>query len=183
MATHPSGVTVEILGIECRSQGRSCDEHEVCGSVLVEDAVVRFRKVQVVSQQGQEEAAIAVYWVSDGIDRCRVGFLQRHLVMHWKQYEGVLAQVTEVYAMDSESPFKRKKFHHNKGMCVAAIISSLPDDSNTQMSNHKRTSEDAASDNDNNNNNSADAPDEENSHQAKRQNTTIFIISMKSTKK
>ena len=76
---HPCGVLVEIVGINMHDRGRSCEEHDVCGSVLAEDSVVRFRKTQVVID-GKEEAAIAVYWVSDGIDRCRVGFLPKHQV-------------------------------------------------------------------------------------------------------
>ena len=82
MATHPSGISVEIVGIEASSNGRSCEEHDVCGSILAEDVVVRLRKVQIVNAKGIEETAIAANWVSDGIDRCRVGFLQRHLIKH-----------------------------------------------------------------------------------------------------
>ena len=76
---HPSGVTVEIVGISMNDRGRSCEEHDVCGSVLTEDSIVRFRKTQVIIE-GREQSAIAGYWVSDGIDRCRIGFLPKHLV-------------------------------------------------------------------------------------------------------
>jgi hypothetical protein len=100
MSFHPTGITVEIVGTESNTQGRSCEEHDICGSVMAEDVVVRLRKVQVVID-GKEESAIAAYHVSDGIDRCRVGFLQRHLLKHWKQYDGVLAQVIDVYSKDS----------------------------------------------------------------------------------
>ena len=131
---------MEIVGTESDTQGRSCQEHDVCGSVLDEDTVVRFRKVQV-NVGGVEEAAIAVYLVSDGIDRCRVGFLQRHLVKHWKQYDGVLAQVIDVYSTQSSSPTSRRKFHRNKGCCVASIISSLPDTTVQKMSEQKRKAE------------------------------------------
>ena len=126
MATHPSGITVEIVGIEASSNGRSCEEHNVCGSVLTEDVVVRLRKVQVVNGKGIEETAIAVHWVSDGIDRCRVGFLGRHLIKHCQHYDGALAQITEIYTADSESPMKRKKNRHNVGCCIAALISTEP---------------------------------------------------------
>ena len=34
MATHPSGVPADIIGIEASNHGRSCEEHDVCGSVL-----------------------------------------------------------------------------------------------------------------------------------------------------
>ena len=132
MSFHPTGITVEIVGTQSNTQGRSCEEHDICGSVMAEDVVVRLRKVQVVID-GKEESAIAAYHVSDGIDRCRVGFLQRHLLKHWKQYDGVLAQVIDVYSKDCESLTNRRKFHRNKGCCVAAIISALPDDTIKQI--------------------------------------------------
>ena len=69
--------------------------------------------------------AIAVYHVSDGIDQCRVGFLQRHFVTHAKIFDGALAHVTEVYGAGSESTVKRKKLRHNRGCCLAALISNF----------------------------------------------------------
>jgi hypothetical protein len=137
MTSHPTGVTVEIVGIEASNNGRSCEEHNVCGSVLCDDVIVRLRLVQIINpDQGKEETAIAAYWVSDGIDRCRVGFLHRHLVKHSKHYDGALAQITEIYCKDSESPSKRKKHARNKGCCLAAIISALP--SEAKSPNRKR---------------------------------------------
>ena len=37
MAFHPTGITVEIVGIESITQGRGCNEHVWCGSLLAED--------------------------------------------------------------------------------------------------------------------------------------------------
>ena len=122
-ATHPSGISVTIVGIEAATSGRSCEEHDICGSVLQEDVVVRIRKVQVLID-GSEESALAVYWVSDGIDRCRVGFLQKHLVKHWKNYDGRLAQVTELFK-GSDNSSKRKLNHKNKGSCTAVLIDAV----------------------------------------------------------
>lgn len=123
---HPTGITVEIVGIEASGNGRSCDQHDVCGSVLDEDVVVRLRKVQIINSSGKEETAIAAHLVSDGIDQCRVGFLQRHFVAHARSFDGVLAQVTEVYSITSDSSIKRKKCRHSMGCCLAALISELP---------------------------------------------------------
>ena len=122
---HPPGIVVEIVGIEMGCQGRSCEEHVVCGSVLEEDMVVRLRKVQVVVE-GQEETAIACYWVSDGIDRCRVGFLMRHMVAHARRYDGALAQVTKVFSADDFqcNREERRLFYSKRGCCQATIISS-----------------------------------------------------------
>jgi hypothetical protein len=76
---------------------------------------------------GIEESALAVYWISDGIDRCRVGFLPRHLVKHWKEYDGRIAQIVEMYK-ESESPTKRRKNYKNLGCCQAVLIDTVRDD-------------------------------------------------------
>jgi hypothetical protein len=61
--------------------------------------------VQVVNGR-IEETVIAANWTSDGIDMFRVGFLQSHLIKHSRHCDGVLAQITEIYSTDSESPMK-----------------------------------------------------------------------------
>ena len=67
--------------------------------------------------------------------------LKSPIVKHWKKYEGVSAQIIEVYGEDSESSWKRKKFYHHKGFCSAAIISHLQDDTMQQTSEWKRSAE------------------------------------------
>ncbi len=123
---HPPGIVVEIVGTLMGDRGRSCEEHAVCGSVLEEDMVVRLRKVQILVD-GFEETAIACYWVTDGIDRCRVGFLMRHMVAHAARYDGALAQVTRVFSGEEEecSREERRMFHAKRGYCHATIISCL----------------------------------------------------------
>ena len=76
MSHHPWGRTVKILGIQSPRNGCSCKERPICGHVLQEDSVVCFRKVQLLID-GKEESAIAAFWVSDGINRCRVGYLPK----------------------------------------------------------------------------------------------------------
>ena len=125
MATHPTGVCVDVVGILASDRGRSCEEHECCGKAVVEiDTVLRIRSIQI-EVDGQEETALACYWVTDGIDRCRVGFLRRFALKHMKQYDGKLAQVVEVFGDNSESPSDKAKHHRNVGCCRAAIIDSV----------------------------------------------------------
>ena len=90
---------------------------------MIEDVVLHLRKVQIWINQ-QEQSAIAAFWVSDGIDRCRVGYLPKAYVKNWKQYDGALVQVIEVYSAESDSPTKHQKFHRNHGLAVAVVISS-----------------------------------------------------------
>ena len=122
MSHHPWGQTVKILGIQSPRNGCSCEEHPICGCVLQEDSIVCFRKVQVLID-GKEESAIAAFWVSDGVDRCRVGYLPKFHVTHWKSLEGALAQITEIYTEDSESPTKQQKHYRNSGCAIGALIS------------------------------------------------------------
>jgi hypothetical protein len=121
---HPSGVVVEIVGMKMGDRGRSCEEHpNNCGEVLANNVVVHLRKVQIVVD-GRKEMAIAAYWVSDGIDCCRVGFFPCHMVKHAVRYKGALAQVTRVFSNDPmcSDTAEHCMFHKNKGCYLAAII-------------------------------------------------------------
>ncbi len=105
-------------------RGHSCDEHpNNCGKVLAGNVVVCLRKVQILVD-GRKEMAIAAYWVSDGIDHGRVGFLPCHMVKHAVCYDGALAQVTRVFSNNPtySNSAERRMFHKNKGCCPAAII-------------------------------------------------------------
>ena len=101
-------------------KGRSCEEHESCGSVLRVDTLVQFRSVQIWCN-GQEETALAAYWVMDGIHQCQVGFLQCHLLKHKAACNGKLAQIVEFVA-DSDSPADRAKLHWCYGLCRAVLV-------------------------------------------------------------
>jgi len=121
---HPSGVVVEIVRMEMGDQGRSYEEHpNNCGEVLADNVVVRLRKMQLVVD-GRKETAVAAYWVSDGIYRCHVGFLPRHMAKHAVRYNRALAQVTHVISNDPMCSDTAEccMFHKNKGCCLAAMI-------------------------------------------------------------
>jgi len=48
---HPTGIAVEIVGINQNGNGRSCEEHNTCGTaaVVMLDTVLRLRKVQIIN--------------------------------------------------------------------------------------------------------------------------------------
>ena len=73
------------------------------------------------SDTNTEETAIAAYWVTDGVDRCRVGFLPRHCVRQAKYFDGRLVQVVTMCA-NSENPRHRQFARWNRGACHAADI-------------------------------------------------------------
>ena len=88
---------------------------------------VEAKKGSNSEQSWQRKTAIAAYHVSDGINQCRFGFWQRHFVAHAKTFDGALAQATDVYyGAWSKSTVKQKKWRHNRGCCLAALISDFP---------------------------------------------------------
>ena len=48
---HPSGIIVDVVGIEEPSQGRSCEVYDTCGDIMAVDTIVRFRAVQLLGDQ------------------------------------------------------------------------------------------------------------------------------------
>ncbi len=120
-STHPSGVIIDVVGTSRGNRGHSCEEHpDGCGAaVLAVDVVVCVRKEQILVEdyilgkgRMREETALTVNWVSDGIDRCHVGFLPKAFVPHAKLWDGALCQVVFIGAADGPSSIVRRKFHH-----------------------------------------------------------------------
>ena len=105
MYTHLRGTIIEIIGTTVSDCGHSCEEHEACGSILAADVVVWLWRVQMVVD-GKEETAIAVYLVTNCVERCRIGFLPHYMTRHANAYGGLLAQVMDVFTQLSASPTK-----------------------------------------------------------------------------
>jgi hypothetical protein len=132
-ATHPSGLVLDILGIASGDRGRRCGDHMVCcGELLEEDFVVRLRMERILvpnflagKGKKREETAITINWVTDGVNRCRVGFLPRAYALEGAIYDGVLCQVTEVFTKSDPSHTIREKWYKNKGFARATVISAL----------------------------------------------------------
>jgi len=75
---------LDIIGIAAGERGHHCEDNMVCcGDLLKEDSVVRLRMERILvphflagkGRKKREVTAITVNWVTDGVDRCRVGFL------------------------------------------------------------------------------------------------------------
>lgn len=123
---HPaSKPLINIVGTNASGNGRSCEEHKCCGRhVIAIDVVLRLRSVQV-RIDGVEKPAIAAIWVTDGIDRCRVGFLKAKYAEKEgssEEYDGRLVQVVSIYDKNSESSEDRAAARRFYGCCQAAFI-------------------------------------------------------------
>jgi hypothetical protein len=120
------GSDVEIVGTGESQRGRSCGEHNVCGTALVRvGGYVCFGKARFAWRDGTEEDVVEVFHVKEGRKTCKVGYLAKHLAFRADRYDGLCARITEVYSGDRtvcDNTAKRLKFHRNIGCCVAVII-------------------------------------------------------------
>jgi len=130
-AIRPMATVLEIVGMTKADCGRRCQEHSCCGKeVLVEDVVVRLRREQILvpnrlGRGYREETAYTVNWVTDGQDRCRVGFLPRAYVAQGGLFDGVLCQVVSIGNAFDDDHNERAKVKHACGYARAQVISPL----------------------------------------------------------
>ncbi len=128
---HPDGLTVDIVGIIASDRGRNRNEHPFCGEIVQLNVVVCFccEMIHVAGGTdggpGREEPAIVVYWVTNGIDACRIGFLPRHMNQHAARYGGVLGQIADRFSAGHHNHAVHEKWHRKMGFCRAAVISLL----------------------------------------------------------
>ena len=68
-----------------------------------------------------------VYWVTDSVDMCSVGFNSWHLVKHRDEFDGALAQVMEVCSADDMSKQKRQNFVFAKAVLFSEVGNATKD--------------------------------------------------------
>ncbi len=130
-AVRPMAMTLEIVGTTKGDRGRSCEEHNCCGrEVLQEDVVVCLCREQILVPNKllkgyHKEAAYTVNWVTEGVDRCCVGFLGRAYVAQGGLFDGVLCQVVSIGNAHDNNHNERAKVKHVCGYACAQVISPL----------------------------------------------------------
>ena len=102
-------LVIDIAGIASGDRGCKCREHnECCGEVLDVDIVVCLCREEILVLDDflgegnmRKETAITVNWVTNGFERCHVGFLPPSYVcvLDAARYDGALCQVIEVFDM------------------------------------------------------------------------------------
>ena len=96
--------------------------HDKCGTSLSVGDMVCFHVIKLVVA-GAEEDGIEVRRFEDGVETCRVGFLQHCYVKHSARYDGKVAKVKEIWSVDDDSATKRQMVHRNMGCCLAGVMS------------------------------------------------------------
>ena len=129
------GHRVEIVGIDRETEGRSCEDHAICGASLEPGTVLRCRSVHAIGHDDKEPVSLTLFRVSPltGKDSCKVGYLPKYLKPRWIEYDRLLLVVREIYAEDVEGEKKRKRAR-NCGYGIATVIGSTPVDTPTSIS-------------------------------------------------
>lgn len=71
---------------------------------------------------------MAAVWITEGMDRCIVGYVDPRAMEVRERLEGRLAQVTELFSL-SQSKTKNRYSMAHKGVCLAALVENyLPGD-------------------------------------------------------
>jgi hypothetical protein len=131
---HPNSLCVDIVGIIASDCGHCCDDHPFCGEVVALDNVVHFwcEMIHVAGGTdgglGREEPALVVYWVTDGIGTCCIGFLPWHMNHQAAHHDDVLGQISATFSGTHLNYAVHEKWHRNMGFCHEAIISPLSGD-------------------------------------------------------
>ena len=94
----------ESVGIAAGDCGCQCREHNVCCAKVVDvDIVARLRREEIIVPDDflgkgnmRKQTAITINWVTNGFERCRVGFLPLLYVPDAAHYDGAFCQVIEV---------------------------------------------------------------------------------------
>ena len=73
------------------------------GSSFAPIVLIRLMMEEIMVD-GHLETSICVYWVTNSIECCHVGFLYHHMVHYAESLDSLLAQVSEVFDETHPSP-------------------------------------------------------------------------------
>jgi hypothetical protein len=122
---HGQEIDVEIVGLYCGSNGRSCCSHKICGEHVVPGDLLRLVST-VVEVDGEVEEAIKFVRVLDGVDCCNVGFVPRvqGSLKSVRECLNGFVIVAELYSF-SDNKYKKSKSDKNRGMAGCTFLSSI----------------------------------------------------------
>ena len=113
-----------VVGLNAKTNGRSCRDHAICGQQIKSGDILCFRGVPTVVRNKKGRGVAAVL-VKDSVETCRVGFLNTSYVQREAELEGTHVLVLSVLSDDQkQTPITsdREVYHSNKGGCRVKMI-------------------------------------------------------------
>ena len=75
--------------------------------------------------EGVELAVMSIFWVTDGVHHCRVGFLLKHFFIINKLMTEDSHKITQ-FLVKSNGPGDQAKSHRNYGVACAVLVDTIP---------------------------------------------------------
>ena len=121
------GSHVNVLGTGESQRNHTCKYHKDVpyGSQLRVGSFVCFHKTRFAWHDRKDKDVLEVFVVKQGIQRCKVGYLPKHLVARANRSNGLCTRVVKIYSRDPvtcDNVAKRQKFHRNVGCCLEMIL-------------------------------------------------------------
>lgn len=116
----------EIVGLRKSGNGRSCACHEVCGTTLKLDDLIKFKKV-VVTVEDKVLNAVCVKVIRDGTETCTVGFIpQVEVATRGDLLHNKYGQVVEFYHdLHEEDVVRRERDHRFCGVASYILLDGI----------------------------------------------------------
>ena len=118
------GEVLFVVGLNAKTNGRSCHNHRICGQQIKSGDVLCFHVVSTVIK-GKKGRGIAAVLVKGDAESCRVGFLNTSLLDRADELEGKHARVLQVLSDDkNKTPIDsdRSVYYGNKGGCKVKVF-------------------------------------------------------------
>jgi hypothetical protein len=118
-------IFVQIWGLEKGDSGRSCEEHDICGSHVTVGMLLRLQK-SVMVIEGIAQLVVGAYIFKQGHQTCLVGFLPKSKLKWANEYNHRFIQVDE-FLSQSANKYEREKSHGKGGIINCTLLDSVPE--------------------------------------------------------
>jgi hypothetical protein len=120
---------VDDIGVDNGMNGRSCNEHPICGHLVKEgDKLFCKWEVQQFEENEEPEGCIQVFEVGlDGLATCHAGYLPKQLLKkdQGKVFHDAWHRVIQDYRLSDYSS-ERQRSHRNYGLIYCTVIKNNP---------------------------------------------------------
>lgn len=120
--------SLEIVGLQGRTHGRSCHLHDCCGQFLKVGDVVRLKRACLHdTEAGTSEEAIKVVKIVQGTEGCTVGFLPRSVITHNLVTNHVdKFGIVQVLFASCENPYLKERDDAYCGCAGIVMLNDIP---------------------------------------------------------
>ena len=114
---------IDVVGCDEGSNGRSCLNHDVCGTQIQVGDIFIFRWA-VVPVENEIEEVIKVFIIRDVSQECHIGYLPRRLLIQKDNFKNKMAVVLEDLRRSNNAQKRRKSLRH-KGIVVCRMLDEI----------------------------------------------------------